>query len=67
MVVFLTMLDELRNENSETELQPRGEDVDNQTAKCDDPAPAAFRIVVLPESGRLAVALQGWKKKMQQR
>ena len=48
---------------SEAELEPGGEDVGEEAAGRDDPAPVALGVVVLPERGRLAVAPQRCKER----
>ena len=50
-------------EDSEAELEPRGEDVGEEAAGGDDPAPVALGVVVLPERRRLAVAPQRCKER----
>ena len=45
-------------EDPEAELETRGEDVGEEAACGDDPAPVALGVVVLPERRRLAVAPQ---------
>ena len=48
-------------EDPEAELEPGGEDVGEEAARGDDPAPVALGVVVLPERRGLAVASQRWK------
>ena len=49
------MFDEFWGEDAEAELEARGQDVDQQAAEGDDPAPTSLRVVVLPEGGGLGV------------
>lgn len=48
-------------EDPEAELESGGEDVCEEAARGDDPAPVALGVVVLPERRGLAVASQRWK------
>ncbi len=61
-LLILTMLDDLDLEDAEAELDAVGEEVDEEAAGADHPAPAALGVVMLSESGRLSVTLESCKR-----
>ena len=51
-------------QNTKTELNSTGEDLNNDSADADDPAPASLWIIMLTKRGRLWIeTFQSWKKK----
>ena len=46
-------------DEGEAELDPIGEDVDDEAAEGDDPTPAALRVIMLAKRGSFSIAFQG--------
>ena len=59
VVLVVAVLDELELDEGEAELDPIGEDVDDEAAEGDDPTPAALRVIMLAKRGSFAIAFQG--------